>query len=397
MTTMNLDEFLGHTSTARGGGKILNWKKRNPAQIDTWLHTRSSIIALWRHGWPRIVEIDRDGEQTREVWGGNFNCWESEDVLKRQYKRTDNDDRLAPPQVCPICLLLEYVRGQVRAGKLSWVEPVFRFEGDDPEAAQVLTAGGLYNAFGGDLSRQEVADLRRAGIRRDEAWKQSCMAKCSYVFSIVDQTEPEKGVQTAIETTALGDAVKRVIRDQIDALGANEGHPLKHPYAIRWQYKPNEVEFSKKYHALAMPKVVLAPEIRELIFDSPAPDIGAIVGRGNVASLRAVMESHALIDLPFDRLFAAAEAQEQAPSPAPAARRAKAPAKAEPKEPTYPPGTVIMPCDACGAEMAETDDTCWKCGAKYELDAPPAVAPVKASSPAGGAWPGESVDPEVGF
>lgn len=36
--------------------------------------------------------------------------------------------------------------------------------------------------------------------------------------------------------------------------------------------------------------------------------------------------------------------------------------------PQYPKGTVLIPCDSCGAQMADTDDTCWKCGAKYELD-----------------------------
>jgi len=394
------------------------------------------------------VEIERDGEKTTEVWGGTFNCWEPEDVLKRQYKRNDDGSRQAPPTICPHCMLLEYLRGMVRAEKISWTEPVFRFAGGDEGAAQTLTVAGLYNGFSGDLSRQEVAELRRAGIRRDEAWKENTMAKCSYVFSIVDHLEPEKGVQIAIETTALGDAVKRVIRDQIDALGAAEGHPLKNPYAIRWQYKPKEVEFSKKYHALAMPRLELSPEIRDLIFDAPAPDLTSIVGRGNVASLRAVMEAHALIDLPFDRLFAAAEQQEQAPAPrahdtghqtrpagpkpparasapahdedahgaphvpanemtrrpppdapAPARRQAKPPAPAGPVEPVRAPGTVTIPCDACNAPMAEDEDTCWKCGAKYELDAPPPAAKPAPKPPAKKGdkeWPGEGEE-GVGF
>lgn len=428
---MNLDEFLGHSSTSRGGSKFANWRKRQPPQIDTWLHVQSSIVALWRHGWPRLVEIDRDGEKVTEVWGGNFNCWEPEDVLKRQYRRNDDGSRVAPPTICPHCLLLEYLRGMVRAEKLSWTEPVFRFEGDDPQQAQVLTVGGLYNGFSGELSRQQVAELRRAGIRRDEAWKENTMAKCSYVFSIVDHVEPEKGVQIAIETTALGDAVKRVIRDQIDALGAAEGHPLKNPYAIRWQYRPTEQEFSKKYHALAMPKLQLTPEIRELIFDAAPPDLSGIIGRGNVASLRSTMEAHALIELPFDKLFAAAEEAEGVPAPqegapnrasarstgskpkpaapppadeeeapkAPPARRQAKPKEPEgPVEPVRPAGTVTLPCDACGATMGETEDTCWKCGAKYELDdAPPAPAKATKAAPAPMREPGDDTDDDVGF
>lgn len=452
-TGMNLDEFLGHSSRAKGGGRVLNWRGRDPSQIDTWMHTKSVIVALWTHGWPRIVEIERDGEKSVEVWGGKFNCWEQEDVLKRQYKRSDDGARQTPPQVCPICLLLEYLRGMVRAEKLSWTEPAFKFEGDDPDKSQVLTVGGLYNAFGGDdLTRQQIAELRRAGIRRDDAWKQNVMAKCSYVFSIVDNDEAEKGVQIAMETTSLGDSVKRVIRDQIEALGATEGHPLKNPYAIRWQYREKEQRFDEKYRALAMPKLAITPEIRDAIFDAPPPDLGPIVSRGNVASLRSVMEAKTLIELPFDRLFSAAEALEQAPSPAepspatktsvskavPAALKADAPApaparrkappvKAEPVQPVYPAGTVTLPCDKCGATMAETDDTCWKCGQTYEMDAPePAKAAVpiakEKAAPAGkqapaakavpaalddsadgvdadgdGPWPGEEADGEVGF
>jgi hypothetical protein len=350
-----------------------------------------------------------------------------------------------------MCLLLEYLRGMVRAEKLSWVEPAFKFEGDDPDKSQVLTVGGLYNAFGGDdLTRQQIAELRRAGIRRDDAWKQNVNAKCSYVFSIVDNDEAEKGTQIAMETTSLGDSVKRVIRDQIEALGATEGHPLKNPYAIRWQYREKEQRFDEKYRALAMPKLAITPEIRDAIFDAPPPDLGPLVSRGNVASLRSVMEAKALIDLPFDRLFSAAEELEQAPSPAepspaaktsvskavPAALKADAPAparrkappvKAEPTQPVYPAGTVTLPCDKCGATMAETDDTCWKCGQTYEMDAPePAKAAVpiakEKAAPAGkppikpdleakakmqlpaeedadgdGPWPGEEACGEVGF
>ena len=378
---MGLDEFLGHSSSDRGG-RVLNWRKRNPPQIDTWMHTQGRIVALWRHGWPRLVDYERDGEKSLEVWGGSWNCWEEEAVLRRQHKRRDDGSRHTPPVICPMCLLLEYLREQVRTGGLSWTAPAFKFEGDDDSQTQILTVAGMYNGFGGELTRSEVQELRRAGIRRDEAWKQNTVAKCSYVFSIVDHNDIGKGVQTAIETTAMGDAVKRVIRDQMDSLGETEGHPLRSPYVIRWEYKPQEQEFDKKYRALAMPKLQLSPEVRELIYDAPLPDIASMIERGNIASLRSVMEKHALIDLPFDKLFEAAEntmgqtapEQEPAPSaPKPAARRSP---KSEPSQPDYPAGTVTLPCDACGATMAESDVTCWKCGAKYEVD-PPAESPAK--------------------
>lgn len=414
--TMNLDEFLGHKNAERGSGsKILNWKKNTPPLIDTWLHTRAPIVALWRHGWPRVAEIERDGEKVKEVWGGNFNCWEPEETLRRQHRRADDGTRLSPPRICPMCLLIEHVRDEVRAGRIDWLTPIFEFEGDDPKQTIVLSAAGIYNGFNGELSRQDIADMRKAGVRRDEAWKQNSVAKCSYVFSILNHATPEKGVQVAIETTALGDAVKRVIRDQIDSLGETDGNPLRNPYAIRWEYRPNEQKFDQKYRALAMPKLALTPEIEELITSNP-PDVSQLIERGNIGALRASMEAHAKIQLPWDRLFAAAEAEsglsrpmvnvpervESKQSPAPAqTRRAQKPA--EKTQPDYPPGTVLIPCDACNADMAETDDTCWKCGAKYELDDAPAatVKPSPAKTPAtpktNAKWPGEEAEDDLGW
>ena len=427
MSGMNLDEFLGHNSRASGNyGKVVRWRKRDVPQIDTLLHTRSSIVALWRHPWQRIAEVDREGEKSREVWIDSFNCWEPEEILKAQYQRDDQGRRRKPPTVCPMCLMIEWLREQVRAEKLSWLDKVFEFKGDD-DAPVVYTAGGIINAFSGELSRQEIAELRKAGIRRDEAWTQNVAAKCNYVFSIVDVDDVAKGVQVAIEATALGDAVKRVIRDQIDSLGAADGHPFRNPYVIRWVYRPKEPEFSKKYHALPMPRIAITPEARALILDADPPDISGTIARGNIASLRSVMETVAKIDMPFDSFFAAAEKQEGAPakqasrpaaatSPstpkaaptpaiapsAPVARRAAAVAPPKKQPPQYPSGTRILPCDACKADMAETDAVCWSCGARYEIDEAPApaasAAPAAPAAPVADdaeAWPGE--DDGVGF
>lgn len=44
--------------------------------------------------------------------------------------------------------------------------------------------------------------------------------------------------------------------------------------------------------------------------------------------------------------------------------------------PDYPAGTILIPCDACGAKMADTDEECWKCGARYDLEPlPPKKGP----------------------
>jgi hypothetical protein len=118
------------------------------------------------------------------------------------------------------------------------------------------------------------------------------------------------------------------------------------------------------------------------------------------------MESHALIKLPWDEIFGPAEQQSGGSAPRPrveevkaeptqaTTRRARSAAKEEPTQPVYPPGTPTLPCDACGATMAEHEDTCWKCGAKYELDdePKPPAKPAKVEAKPAQKWAGESDD-----
>lgn len=405
---MDLDAFLGHrTSAPRGGTKTINWKKRDPAEINVWLHTRAPYVALWRHGWQRVAERERDGAKTREVWSSPFNCWESEETLQYQNIRSDDGRRKVQPKVCPLCRTIETVRNMVIDGKIDWLEPVFAFEGDDPGARVVLTATGLFNGWPKEMDRQQKLDMGKAGLRLTETWKQNAMPKCNYVFTIVDHDDLDAGVQVAIETTALGDAVKRVINDRMKDVGTEEGNPKKNPYCINWEHNPKAKRFDEKYVARIVSRNKLNEEIEELIKSDP-PDLSQLIERGNVAQLRASMESHALIALPWDEIFGPAEQQsgvaprprvEDEPKPAAtAARRTRgAAAKEEPKQPVYPPGTVTLPCDACGAIMAEDEDTCWKCGAKYELDEEPkpkpkAEKPAKAEAKPAQKWAGESDD-----
>lgn len=393
---MDLDAFLGHRTSSRGPStKTINWKKRDPAEINVWLHTRAPYVALWRHGWQRIVEREKDGEKAREVWSSPFNCWESEETLQYQNVRSDDGRRKVQPKVCPMCRTIETVRNMVIDGKIDWLEPIFAFEGDDPSKRVVLTATGMFNGWPKEMSREQKSDMQRAGLRLTETWKQNTMAKCNYVFTIVDHDDLEAGVQIAVETTALGDAVKRVINDRMKDVGSTEGNPKKNPYCINWEHNERAKRFDEKYVARIVSRNKLTEEIEELIKSDP-PDLTPIIERGNIAQLRSSMESHALIKLPWDDIFGPAENQigggERRPSakdvePMPEVKTARrtrpAPEKAEPKQPEYPPGTVIIPCDACKAPMADYEDTCWKCGAKYELDDEPETkAPPKAEAKA---------------
>jgi hypothetical protein len=415
---LSLDEFLGHDTKGGSGGKFLRgWRKRTPPVVNTWLHTRARIMPLWQHNWPRIHTFeDREtGETRREVWGGSFNCLEGESVLRKQYVRDrESGEREVPPEVCPLCLLSETLRKMIAAGTISIAAAVFEFKvGDDDEHSRILTAGGIANMLDPEkLTEQQKRECKKAGIKFSEGWKENATAKCNYLFRVVDHDQPDAGVQIAIETTLLGDKVKGVIRDQIASLGDQDGNPLRKPYVIQWKHLPNEKEFGKKYHALPMPRLELTEEIRSLIVDEDPPNVDRLVAPGNVTSLRAALERYALIDLPWDTIFAASEKlaaesgsgdtsfdpddiERQAieaearktkvqvpttptattkpaatPTLTPAAnggRRKKVEAEPEPKVDT-------IPCDDCGHPMLPTESTCPKCGAKYEVDATPAVA-----------------------
>lgn len=382
---MDLEEFLGHkTSTPGGYAKNVRWRDRKPAKLDTWLHTQGKIVALWKHGWKRLVQRKVDGVDVLQIWAGDFNCHEHESVLKEQYRRLPDGRRKLPPTTCPMCLVMEYMREQVALKRLDWTAPAFEFKGSD--STEIITVGGMLGLFDGDkLTPKQLQELRDAGIRRDEAWKEATKAKCNYVFQVVDNDNPGDGVQVAVETTALGDAVKAAIAGQIEALGAVEGNPLRTPYAIRWKYDANAAQFGDKYSALVMPKLQLTQDVRELIFDTPAPDITETIAKGNAEALLAVMQKTARVQLPLEQLFAPAlgetrpamQVQVPAQVNAPSARRARAvePRADEKQPPAYPPGTVLLPCDACGKQMADTDPVCWNCGAEYEVEGTTVPAP----------------------
>ena len=386
---MSVDEFLDHTTG--GGGQrsnfLGNWRKEAPHKIVVALHTQVGLLARWSHNWPRIVvRTDRDtNAQRREVWGGQWVCHERELNLTKQRVRDENDVREYPPEVCPLCTMIEVVRAAVSRGELSWTEPVFRFQGDDAEHEVVLTAGGLYNAFSRrDLSQEEKVELRKAGIRVSEAWRENTIARCQYTFAVVDIEHPENGVQITDEAEALGKAMQKAIRDEIDRNGGGEvgkqkGNPLRNPYPFLWEYKEEE-EFANKYRAVAMSASALPEAVRELIVDTDPPDLTQHMKPGNVAQLRADMERSALVELPWDEIFG--EAEHRAARDGDAPEPAKPAAKPEPAQPhplgddDFPPepstpaaDEELYVCDHCEFDgLHATDRECPKCKSTFDAD-----------------------------
>lgn len=314
MGRMSLDSFLGHKSRDAGAAYLGSWKE--DGQIDILLHTKADIASKWTHG---IVEVklvkDGKNDDAEEVprfrWNG-YTCWEEESVLQRQFKRDyDTGRRKFPPVICPDCLLLEWLREQVESGELSWTEPVFKFRAidkDGDEEIKLYHAGGLYGAFGTrDMSDEQEDELKAAKIVRREAWKESIIAKMSYVFSVLPYADPSKGVVVATETASLGDKVKSLIMKTREEFGDEEGDPRKNPYVIRWKFDDGKnVPFDKKYDAVRMSKLKITEEMMEAITSGDGPDIDPYLRVRDPYVHRAMLEEACVlkkVKIPWDAIF----------------------------------------------------------------------------------------------
>jgi len=439
---MDLDGFLGHTTRGPSANFLDGWKKRSPPQVRIVLHTKAPIMAVWQHAWPKIVTREKDGKETREVWSGSFNSWETEDVLTKQYQRDDATGlRQHPPVVCPMSIMLEEVHRLLTDGQISFDTPMFRFVGDDVAKSKTLHASGMLNQAAKvweTLTEQERRDAKKRGMPGpSDAWMENMLAKCSYVFTVVDYDNLKDGIQIAKETTLVGDKMKKVIRDRMTSEGEDKGHPFLHPYVFQWTHNATAKSFADKYDVVAIGKLPISDAVRKLIVDTDAPDISRWIGKGNIGDLRASMEDaycgpEGLLD--FDFIFGKAEALDGSGASAPDAEdgedvadvadeiTGEAAADPEPEpEPVTPPagkpaprrtrkaatppedplyviasrevdadgdekcfaadGAELFACDECSTTIRSDEATCRQCGMEYDVEsveaAPAKPAPAK--------------------
>lgn len=378
---------MSHTTTDKVKN-LGNWKTNG--KVDVWVHTSALPHIRWSHGAiPKMVTIEDRGthEVENRVWFTKWVCHEQENVLKVQNKR-ESGMRVLPPEHCAICRMLETVREMVTSGRLDWLTPIFKFEGDRPAETTILHAGGIWMSRkdSEELESTQVKRARDAGIRTDELWKENAQANADYVFRVVDDSAPDAGVQIAEVPVTLGDSFKMMIMDRRRQRRKDDskdfGDPFKDPYAMEWIYnkagKPAD-----KYRAVAMPNLELTPAIQAAIYGE-APDIARLVTPFNIQEMRGYLEANCLIDLPWDEIFTLKE--RTAPQTHVAAKPTTAPAaKAAPREqePEPRPSRAVkaqpaarapfpsdddekaVECEACGKAMWDDAPDCTRCGAKY--------------------------------
>jgi hypothetical protein len=317
--TQNVDDFLNHRTRAGGGAYLSSWKKDGSGSIDVWLHCELFSAPCWNHPVPHLVELERDGEKELVPIAQRWVCHESEELLKRQFfyeKGGERDgEREMPPVLCPMDMVIEEVRRLYRSGKIGWTDPVFEWRGT--RESLVVLAGGIDGSFGSkDLSREQLRALRVADVKRngpDGAYKQNLRAKLNYLFCLVDANDVEAGLQKAFEAKALGEKLKKAIRDEIKRARSRQdpegrqGNPTVNPYPIEWTYDDSK-DFDEKYDVLCKTREQPTERILQLI-RGPAPNVDHDLEPGNCFSLRVELEEHCVLKkglLDFDRCFEAA-------------------------------------------------------------------------------------------
>lgn len=302
---LGLEEFLGYKTSGGKSSFLKKWTTSKEHTLNMVLFPRDSIYPLWRHPFPRIVTLEK--EKTREVWGGNYVCWEDPSpTLIKQYQRDDDGMRKYPPQRCGACKMIEWIHQEIAAERIAWTDEIFRFEGDDSDKTRIMHAGGMTGAFGSkNLDDEEKQDLKDHRIRLREVWMEKVMPSASYMFIMVDFDDWKSGVQVTIEKASLGDKIKTVIMDAKKSFG-EKGNPFTHPYVIQCEYDPaDNIEFNKKYMARPMmgPDWKIRQDILDLLANEDPPDVSHITSRFNATELRMSLEEHALIEIPFDDFF----------------------------------------------------------------------------------------------
>jgi hypothetical protein len=357
--------FFTHTSREKGGNFLKSWRE-NPGFIDIWFHVKAPPAALWRHPFHKLEprEDKAKGIHRIEIWSNPLACYEPEVVLKKQFRiDKKTGERNFPPKVCPMCRLLEWLRLAIWNNQLDWRTPVFKFQGVDSRTGlpdvRTLHAGGMLGQFSAqDMSQEDKDELNSAGIFQKEAWKENVQAKLWYLFVVVAENDPARGVQIAIEKGSLGDAIKKIVEKRMEEFGVEKGDPAKHPICFRWKYDKSK-PWNDQYDANTLSQVSLRPEIDQLIRSEP-PNIRSLLSPFNAALERSRWEKHCVLPgIPWDEIFAGHD-KTSASDPATSFDFGSNGAK-ETKKGEYE-------CDACHASFDAPMNPCPKCGARYDDD-----------------------------
>ncbi len=379
-----IDDFLNHESGKSGRSKVLRgWNK--DGSVTVWLHTKYPPKPIWRYKLP--IPVTYKDKTTKveitEVWTRQFVSHDPEYVHRDFYERDREGNRRTPPSD-PFGILLERIYQAVVSGRLEPMAPVWSVTNSKGETT-VLHAAGICGLLSGNkVAEQYAVAAAKVGVPLSKAWQQTANAKLAYVFAVVNDAKPGDGVQLAIETSLLGDEVKKAIHNAKDSFGAQHANPLVTPYALRWKYNKNETPMNM-YSASAIGVAVLPlrDEIRDLIYSDLSPTFGEDeLTPYNIAHMRSYVETYMpanvqrIIDLNacFGNIKAVKPNENHSNSEPAEFTSNRVDVKTQaPQAPQA--NEEMVACDSCGKPMPETAPICPHCGYVYEQAAPPPPPP----------------------
>lgn len=394
-TMSDINDFLNHESGTRGKrAKTLRWTKNG--EVTVWLHTKYPPKPTWRYKLPipvtypdKLLKMDKT-----DVWTKYFVSHDSENVHRAMYERDENGQRKVPPKD-PFGKLLEAVYQLVVTRKIDPMTPAWVVRDDVKQT--IFTAAGFCGLLSGQkipyyitASMQEAAK-NKSPVLSTPGWQQTANAKLYYVFAVVDNNAVDEGVQLAVETSLLGDCVKKAIHKAKEVFGSAHSNPLKTPYAFKWTYKKNETPMNMYDSTFTSTNVVpLTPAIEELITsdDSSLPDDSEYLQPYNVAHLRSYVETYMPqqlqsklnLDSLFDGVKAVKPERKQNNE---TSNRVDVPQPMKHETSTRYVDTSaltsseseesddLVECDECGKAIGANDPKCKYCGHVYIEETPP--------------------------
>lgn len=380
---LDVDGFIKNRTRGAFDDNLITEKHlKDAGDLTLYLHTKAPINVRWCHQWWKRIQVEdkASGRKEWRVFFTRLNSHEREDeVLVYQYRRKKGVRVYTPTD--PFGVLCEAVFQAVRDEQLSWLEPLVRFDSDRRDECKVVRAGDFYGGFNDrDLDDEAKEEARAAGVFVKDAWKQSLLAQARYAFCVVNEDDVAGGNKVFDVNDGIGRRWQKAIDGALNDFGAEKGNPKKTPYPFKVVYDEN-AKGADKYAVRALCGKAPSSEVLDLIREEDPADVSDLVALYDPDELRASIEAHAVapkVLLPMlDRAF---------PPRDPArARRAEELRDTSQKRDTVPEepagpkrGEPLYSCDACDEDrdartLAETDEACPKCGARYDLTSDPAA------------------------
>lgn len=397
---MSMEEFANHDPGTRAEREYLAWKNDKEGKVEVWL--LDDPWKVWRHTWQRVLTVKKDGKE-KEICGMFvWNTMETEETvlkLRKQGYYYDDDRELEDrrePKCDPFLKMLEWTYRAVREGAIDWLDPVFKFEPKD-EQDRIIHAGGLLKMFPSsfdDLSFANEAEERAvknafkaANVDLKNVFKEAGTIGLKYVFTVLEDEHPSNGPKVAIESEALGNAIKKIYEHRKEKF--EDGKRTKEEIqkmanlvkrvCLRWKFD-NSKNFSEKYDVIELDNRTPSEEVRQA-FEADLPDVEIIIGQGNVAQLEQNFRQHWCHDVspPWQKIFA--DAYERARELEKEHKRKpgtytelstdfnhganeKESPKSAPEVGSQTDGDTV-PCEACGKHMPADATACPHCKAEY--------------------------------